>query len=129
MNLSRHLRNRCTTGIGNSYGGFSMRGYVIGAVAGISVLSAAPAWADAIDGAWCHEGLRLTISGPAIVTPGGARTQGDYSRHAFSYVAPPSDAQSGTTVSMRLLNEDTMQLRAGAQTATETWLRCGPPIS
>jgi hypothetical protein len=106
-----------------------MRHFLVGAILGISVCVSVPAWADAIDGAWCHEGVRLTISGPAIVTPGGAKTQGDYSRHAFSYVAPPSDSNSGTTISMRLLNEDTMQLRAGAQAPTETWLRCGPPIS
>ena len=106
-----------------------MKGRVLGAALGTALVAATPALADAIDGAWCHEASRLTINGAAIVTPAGARIQGDYSRHAFSYVAPPGDANPGTTVSMRLINEDTVQLRAGAQAATEVWLRCGPPIS
>jgi len=94
-----------------------------------SLLAAAAARADAIDGAWCHEGQRLSISGPAIVTPAGTRTSGDYSRHAFSYVVPASEPKPGTTISMRLLNEETMHLRAAPDAAWETWLRCGPPIS
>ena len=99
------------------------------AVFACSALGSVAARADVIDGAWCHEGLRLTISGPAIVTPGGTKTSGDYSRHAFSYVVPASEPQPGTTVMMRLLNEETMNLRASPEAAWETWRRCGPPIS
>ena len=106
-----------------------MRIHVLGAVLGVSVLLTTPALADAIDGAWCREGLRLMISGPAIITAGGTKTQGNYSRHAFSYVAPVSDPGAGGTISMLLLNEDTMQLRASPEASPETWLRCGPPIS
>ncbi len=108
-----------------------MHGRFIGAVLAISVLLAAhPARADAIDGAWCRDGnLRLMINGPVILTAAGSKTQGDYSRHAFSYIAPSGDPGSGTTISMYLVNEDTMQLRAGAQAPIETWLRCGPPVS
>jgi hypothetical protein len=106
-----------------------MRGRAAGVVFAVAMVAAGPAMADAIDGAWCREALRLTISGPAIVTPGGARIQGDYSRHAFSYVSPASDSNAGTTVSMRLINEDTVHLRAGAQAPTEVWLRCRPSIS
>lgn len=96
-------------------------------VFGLTLL-VSPAWADAIDGAWCHEGSRLTIACAAIVTPGGAKTSGDYSRHAFSYVAPAGDPAPGTTISMRLLNEETMQLKPAAADV-ETWRRCGPPTS
>jgi hypothetical protein len=47
------------------------------------------ALADAIDGDWCHsDGKRMSISGPAIVTPGGRQMNGDYARHSFSYVIP-----------------------------------------
>ena len=70
-----------------------------------------------------------SVNGPAIVTPGGSKTSGDYSRHAFSYVVPASEPQPGTTVMMRLLNEETMNLRASPEAAWETWRRCGPPIS
>ena len=108
-----------------------MRIGLVGIVAGACLgLLATPALADAIDGAWCRDsGLRLMINGPAIVTAAGSKTQGDYSRHAFSYVAPAGDPGAGTTISMRLLSEETMQLRAGPQAPVETWNRCGPPIS
>ena len=50
---------------------------------------AGPAVADVIDGNWCHsDGRRFTIRGPEIVTPGGKRMEGNYSRHWFSYTAP-----------------------------------------
>jgi hypothetical protein len=94
-----------------------------------ALLPAAPAWADAIDGHWCHQdGRRLEIAGPAIVTPAGTRTQGDYSRHAFTYVVPPTDPGAGQTVAMTLLNETNVRIEAGAAGA-ETWRRCAPPIS
>src|SRR4051812_578556 len=107
----------------------TMRALIGIAVSACCLLASVAARADAIDGAWCHEGLRLSISGPAIVTPGGTKTSGDYSRHAFSYVVPGSEPQSGTTVSMQLLNEETMHLRNGPAAEWETWRRCGPPVS
>lgn len=106
-----------------------MTSRIVFGVLGLTVLWTGPALADAIDGAWCRDGLQLMIDGPSIVTAGGAKTSGDYSRHAFSYVAPPSDPGPGTAISMRLLNEETMQLRPGATGAVETWRRCGPPVS
>ena len=72
-----------------------------------------PAFADAIDGDWCRaDGKRMTIRGPAIVTPGGQQTNGDYSRHFFSYVIPPSEAGAGATVSIQLLQANTWLMRA-----------------
>ncbi len=86
--------------------------------------------ADVIDGAWCDAASgRLTIDGPAIVTPAGTATTGQYSRHYFSYVVPDGEAGAGTTVEMRLLNEQTMQRRAGPGAAVETWHRCTPAVS
>jgi hypothetical protein len=102
----------------------------------LAVAGATQAWADVIDGHWCHpDGRRLSIQGPAIVTPAGTRTQGEYSRHFFSYVVPPNDPQAGQTVSMVLVNEETVRLRIGATPSyssdgpTEIWHRCGPPTS
>lgn len=93
-------------------------------------LAALPAFADAIDGAWCREnGLRLSINGPTIITPGGARIQGDYSRHAFSYVVPPGEPGAGATIEMRLLGEYDMQSRPAGTTTPVDWKRCGPAVS
>lgn len=92
-------------------------------------LIALPAWADSIDGAWCREGARLSISGPSIVTPGGTRTQGDYSRHAFSYVVPAGEPGTGGTIEMRLLGEHDMQSRPAGTTVPTDWKRCGPAVS
>jgi len=96
-------------------------------------LIAAPAFADAIDGDWCHapDGRRFSIRGPDIVTPGGARLKGDYSRHAFSYAVPAPEPGTGKTVFMTLLDENTVHLRLGEAIAAnpETWIRCSPTTS
>jgi hypothetical protein len=97
------------------------------------VLLAAPAYADAIDGDWCHQasGRRISIRGPQIVTPGGKQMQGDYSRHWFTYVVPAPEPGAGKTVFMQLLDEDTVHLRLGDSSAAspETWIRCSPSTS
>lgn len=93
---------------------------------------ASHAFADAIDGNWCHnDGRRFTIRGSDIVTPGGKQMQGDYSRHAFNYVVPAPEPGAGTTVFMTLLDENHVHLRLGeAFTANpEMWIRCSPSIS
>ena len=105
---------------------------IIAAAFGLT-LFAAPAFADAIDGDWCYkpDGRRFSIRGPDIVTPGGARIQGDYSRHAFSYAVPASEPGAGKTVFMTLLDENTVHLRLGEAFAAnpETWIRCSPSVS
>ena len=104
----------------------------LAAAAGMVVAAlACPARADKIDGSWCDEGgQRLSIDGPAVVTPGGNSLAGEYSRHFFSYVVPDGEPNSGATIQMRLLNEETMQRRlAGPAAAVETWHRCGAPVS
>ncbi len=90
------------------------------------------AFADAIDGDWCHkDGRRLSIRGPQIVTPGGKQIEGEYSRHWFNYVVPPKEPGEGNTVFMQLLDENTAQLRRGAaaDAVPETWIRCSPTTS
>ena len=48
---------------------------------------------------------------------------------------PPADPDAGQTVSMTLVNEDTVHLRIGAMPSyssdgpMEVWHRCGPPTS
>ena len=105
---------------------------IAGAALGL-ILLAGPAFADAIDGDWCHQasGRRLSIRGPQIVTPGGKQMEGDYSRHWFNYVVPAPEPGAGKTVYMQLLDEDTVYLRLGEASAAnpETWIRCSPSIS
>jgi hypothetical protein len=90
-----------------------------------------PAFADAIDGNWCHsDGRHFSIRGPEIITPGGKTMEGNYSRHWFSYVVPVPEPGSGQTIFMTLLNENTVDLRLGETSApAEIWLRCRPSIS
>ena len=97
------------------------------AVAGLA-LFAAPARADVIDGDWCAaDGRTFSIRGPAITTPGGNETEGNYSRHHFSYVVPDGEDSAGETVAMILLNENTVNVEEAGK--TEIWLRCKPAIS
>jgi hypothetical protein len=105
---------------------------IIAAALGLT-LFAAPAFADAIDGDWCYraDGRRFSIRGPDIVTPGGAHIQGNYSRHAFSYVVPAAEPGAGKSIFMTLLDENTVNLRLGEASAAdpETWIRCSPSVS
>ena len=89
-----------------------------------------PAFADAIDGDWCRaDGKRMTIRGPAIVTPGGKQTNGNYTRHFFSYVIPAGEAGAGATVSIQLLGEYLAHARQGADEPVQEWRRCQPGVS
>ncbi|MCW5772344.1 MAG: hypothetical protein KIT16_11955 [Rhodospirillaceae bacterium] len=106
------------------------KAYLLAAACAAVLGSAAPAWADAIDGDWCRtDGKRMKIDGPRIVTPGGHQTQGDYSRHAFSYVIPGGETGAGATVHIQLLSEYLAQARQGENGALEEWRRCRPDVS
>jgi len=95
----------------------------------LAVCAAAPAFADAIDGDWCApDGRHFSIRGPAITTPAGTETAGNYARHSFTYVVPDGEESAGASVAMLLLNENTVQLQAAAG-PPEIWLRCKPAIS
>jgi hypothetical protein len=102
-------------------------GFLAVAAAGLTLLTA-PAKADVIDGDWCAaDGRTFSIRGPAITTPGGIETQGNYSRHHFSYVVPDGEASAGETIAMILLNENTVNVEEGGK--AEIWVRCKPAIS
>ena len=102
-----------------------------------AVLLAPAARADAIDGEWCaRDGARtMSIRGPAVVTPGGHRLTGEYERHFFRYQVPAGEPKAGGTVSMVLLDEDTVRLseaadrRAAMEADGEIWHRCAAPTS
>jgi hypothetical protein len=103
-----------------------LTGAVCAAVLGFS----GPALADAIDGDWCRtDGKRMSIRGPAIVTPGGQQTTGDYTRHSFSYVIPAGEAGAGATVSIQLLSEYLAHARQAADAPVQEWRRCQPGVS
>ena len=89
------------------------------------------AFADAIDGNWCHQdGRRFSILGPEIVTPGGKTMQGNYSRHYYSYVPPAPERGAGQIINMTLVNENTVHMQYGeASGPAEIWPRCSQTIS
>ena len=88
------------------------------------------ACADAIDGDWCApNGKRMSIRGPAIVTPGGQETSGNYSRHFFSYVIPAGETGAGATVEIQLLSEYLAHARQGGDASVQEWRRCQPGVS
>ncbi len=102
---------------------------VLAGVAVAALLAPGPAMADAIDGDWCHsDGRRMSIDGSKIVTPGGRRMEGNYSRHGFTYTAPSGEAGAGSVISMGLIDDDTLQLTPGAA-KMQVWRRCPPPVS
>lgn len=100
------------------------------AVAIATLLASAPALADKIDGNWCYsDGRTMSIDGPAIVTPGGTKTTGEYERHRFRYVVPQGEADAGALVVMVLFDEETVEVTTAAATSagggrTEVWKRC-----
>jgi hypothetical protein len=89
---------------------------------------ASPARADKIDGDWCHlDGRHFTINYRDLTTPGGHHVTGDYGRHSFSYVVPDGEPDSGHTVNMMLVNEQTVHLRISggdAAAPTQVFKRC-----
>src|SRR5512147_100162 len=106
------------------------RTVLLAASCAVWLMPALPAFADAIDGDWCRaDGQRMAIHGPAIVTPGGQKTQGDYGRHSFAYVVPAGEPGAGTAVSITLLSENLAQAREGGDAAVKEWKRCQPGIS
>lgn len=95
-------------------------------VLGLGLLVSSPALADRIDGKWCSpDGKHVEIQGRQITTPGGSKMEGDYTRHSFSYKIPAAEPESGSTVYMVILNEETMEVRAGNPVAKAiVWKRC-----
>lgn len=89
-----------------------------------ALLTAGGVRADAIDGTWCFkDGRHMIIDGPNILIPGGLRLQGLYDRHGFEYTVPDGQPQAGTTITMSLIDDDTMTVYPGTA-PMQTWLRC-----
>jgi hypothetical protein len=112
--------------------GDAMRNWIIVPATAIGIVSglADVAWADAIDGDWCAaNGKRMSIRGPAIVTPGGQQTSGNYTRHFFSYVVPTGETGSGATVEIQLLGEYLAHARQAGDASVQEWRRCQPGVS
>ncbi len=67
----------------------------------------------------------MSIAGPSIVTPGGTRMQGSYTRHSFVYTAPVNEPGGGQEIQMRLLSETAVQVHSGPpEKPPQTWHRC-----
>ena len=99
-------------------------------IAGTILMVATAAHADAIDGSWCYKGRHLAIEGPKILIPSGKQITGDYDRHGLIYMVPPGDRGAGTSIFMVILDDETMELRAGSEQAKpEVWRRCAAPVS
>jgi hypothetical protein len=88
-----------------------------------SLISAAPAVADRIDGDWCHSSGSVVIEGPQIRTPAGNMVQGNYSHHGFSYKVPATEPEAGLDIDMRMLNDETITVSRGSKPG-EIWKRC-----
>jgi hypothetical protein len=107
-----------------------MRPALLSALALSGLLAAGAARADSIDGNWCTEtGLRMTIQGPNLLSPGGVRMAGDYSRHGFGYAAPAGEPGGGGRVELVLQSENQVRAQASQGSIEPVWRRCGPPVS
>lgn len=108
-----------------------MRLSICTAVFAATILAAASARADAIDGHWCAEdGRHLDIRGPVLVTPGGRRIDGSYTRHGFSYVVPDGEPGGGATSVLTLVSDRTVHRVVGTGGGgPEIWRRCAPATS
>ena len=110
--------------------GHRLTGVCAGAVSVLLLLSATAARADAIDGDWCLNAKSMSIHGPDIVTPGGQRMKGDYTRHSFTYTVPASEPGAGEIVTMILRGEYLLHVRQGGPDAPlQEWRRCSARTS
>jgi hypothetical protein len=96
----------------------------------LTAFSPSPAKADRIDGNWCRGLKHLSIDGPNIVTPGGAKMTAEYDRHGFRYVVPNGEPEPGATITMAQMHEELMRLSSSAKPGeVEDWTRCKRQIS
>ena len=101
---------------------------VVAALTAAFTLFASPAWSDQIDGEWCHDdGRIMSIEGPRMVTPGGNRIAGEYTRHTVSYVVPEDESGAGTTTRMRQLHDQAIRVWPDGEAEGQEWRRCAAP--
>ncbi len=106
------------------------RASILALAAAALMFPAAGALADQIDGHWCFtDGRNLSIAGPKIVTPGGNRIEGNYTRHAFSYIVPDDEPGAGTVVAMNQLSDLVIHVRPDGATEPQVWRRCTAPTA
>ncbi len=105
-----------------------MRWMLVVVLAGLFLgLPGGSAYADSIDGDWCHaDGRRFSIDGPKFVTPGGNRIEGDYGYYSFAYRIPKPEAGAGLTVSMVFIDDDTLHVTLGKSAAAEAYKGVSP---
>ncbi len=109
---------------------FIKRASVLALAAAALMFPVSAALADQIDGHWCFtDGRNLSIDGAKIVTPGGNRIEGNYTRHAFSYTVPDGEAGAGTITAMNQLNDLMMHLRPDGASEPQLWRRCTAPTA
>ena len=96
-----------------------------------ALIVSGPVLADAIDGHWCSpQGKTISINGPQVDTPSGARLEGLYDRHGFIYTVPSDEPDAGKEVRMVLVDDNTIRLTIGeGATELQTWRRCCPGTS
>jgi hypothetical protein len=92
------------------------------------MLFASAAQADAIDGDWCNDdGSHVRIDGPKIELSSGKIVEGNYSRHAFSYIVPQGEWEAGVEVKFVLSSEELMRRMRNPDVMPEhadLWRRC-----
>ena len=82
------------------------------------------AGADEISGDWCSAlGAHLRIEGDTVITPGGQRTHGIYSRHAYEFILPEGEDDAGVVVRLRQLSEERVIVTFEGRDPEE-WQRC-----
>lgn len=109
---------------------FIKRASVLALTAAALMFPVSAALADQIDGHWCFtDGRNLSIDGAKIVTPGGNRIEGNYTRHAFSYTVPDGEAGAGTVTAMNQLNDLMIHVRPDGASEPQLWRRCTAPTA
>ena len=93
------------------------------------LFAALPAYADAIDGRWCHKGRQVTIESPLIITPSGKRVNGEFDRHSFSYTIPAGDEHAGETGNFVVQHDTLAHFTRSGSSQFEEWVPCPSPTS
>ncbi len=67
--------------------------------------------AASVDGSWCApDGRQITVSGLAVITPGGQRTSGAYSGRAFSFEVPDKEWGAGWILWLERVADDALRV-------------------